>query len=508
MPCTAIARRRATGAGLGVLLAGGLLTSSPLTTSPLTTSPTPVLQAVVTYAGIAVDLPGVHVVSRLPGLKLAVVRGDRAALTRLAGVPGVTGIAPDDAVQLAGRESSAGTGVLASTGLGGEAGQPGAGAGVRVAVLDTGVSDTPALNRASGRLLDAADTTGAEQTGGPLVDGYGHGTFMAGLIAGGPVEGTDGAALGVAPGALVRVVRVARPDGSTRLSSVLGGLEWVYDHPGEVDVANLSFSHERPAGAYGADPLTVAVERVVQGGVTVVVASGNTAGQVGDPGFDPRVLTVGAANLATRRVASFSGSGRVGPAYKPDVVASGVGVLGLLPADSVLALAPGTSHLANGLTRGSGTSQATAIASGTAALLLAEHPGASPVQVKASLRCSARRLPGRRDGAGLLRLPGNLCAGVDGRALSDGRDLSGEMGFPASSWSASSWSASSWSASSWSASSWSASSWSASSWSASSWSASSWSASSWSASSWSASSWSASSWSASSWSGVDPDAAA
>ena len=491
MPCTAIARRRTTGAALGVLLAAGLLSGSPLTTSR-----TPDLQAVVTYAGTAVDLPGVHLVARMPGLQLAVVRGDRGALTRLAAVPGVTGIAPDDAVQLAGHDdASAETGVLASAGLGPAAGEPGAGAGARVALLDTGVTDTPALNRASGRLLDAADTSGAEPTGGPLVDGFGHGTFMAGLIAGGPVEGTDGEALGVAPGASVLVVRVARPDGSTRLSSVLGGLEWVYDHPGDVDVANLSFAHERPSGAYGADPLTVAVERVVQAGVTVVVASGNTAGQVGDPGFDPRVLTVGAANLATRRVAAWSGSGRVGPAYKPDVVASGVGVLGLLPVDSVLSRTPGTSHLANGLTRGSGTSQATAIASGTAALLLAEHPGASPVQVKASLRCSARRLHGRRDGAGLLRLPTQLCADVDGRALTDGRDLSGEMGFPASSWSASSWSASSWSASSWSASSWSASSWSASSWSASSWSASSWSASSWSASSWSASSWSASSWS-------------
>ena len=262
MPSTAIARRRTTGAALGVLLAAGLLSGSPLTTSR-----TPDLQAVVTYAGTAVDLPGVHLVARMPGLQLAVVRGDRGALTRLAAVPGVTGIAPDDAVQLAGHDdASAETGVLASAGLGPAAGEPGAGAGVRVALLDTGVKDTAALNRASGRLLDAADTSGAEPTGGPLVDGFGHGTFMAGLIAGGPVEGTDGEALGVAPGASVLVVRVARPDGSTRLSSVLGGLEWVYDHPGDVDVANLSFAHERPSGAYGADPLTVAVERVVQAG--------------------------------------------------------------------------------------------------------------------------------------------------------------------------------------------------------------------------------------------------
>ena len=494
MQRTAPIVHRASSVAVGALLAAGLFSSGPVTVHP-----SPVLQAVVAYAGTAADLPGVQVVSALPGLRLAVVRGDRAALTHLAGLSGVTGITPDDAVQLAEHDTSPGKGLLAATGLGGNAGDPGAGTGTRVAVLDTGVSDTPALNRASGHLVDAVDTTG-DDVGGPLVDGYGHGTFMAGLIAGGPVDGTDDQAIGIAPGATVVVVRVGRPDGSTRLSSVLGGLEWVYDHPKDVNVANLSFAHERPAGAYGADPLTVAVERVVQAGVTVVVAAGNTAGQVGDPGFDPRVLTVGAADLSRRRVAPFSGAARVGPAYKPDLVASGVGVLGLLPSDSVLGRAHRSSRLPNGLNRGSGTSQATAITSGTAALLLADHPLATPVQVKASLRCATKQLRGHRDGAGLLQLPETLCADAVGRALDDGRDLSGEMGFPASSWSASSWSASSWSASSWSASSWSASSWSASSWSASSWSASSWSGSSWSASSWSASSWSASSWSDASWS--------
>ena len=479
MSRTPSARHRAlTGVLTGVLSGSFLVPTAPA------------VQAVVAYAGAAADLPGVHVVRALPGLGLAVVRGDAGAVTRLARLPGVTGVAPDDAVQLTGRELASGPGVLASTELGGPAGHAEAGAGVRVAVLDTGVSDTPALDRASGRLVDGVDTTGAA-TAGPLDDGYGHGTFMAGVIAGGPADGAGGPVLGVAPGATVVVVRVAHPDGAARLSNVLAGLEWVHDHAGEVQVANLSFAHSRPPGAYGADPLTMATERVVQAGVTVVVASGNTPGQVGDPGFDPRVLTVGAADLRSHRVAGFSGAGRVGPAYKPDVVASGVGVLGRLPAGSQLAAEHPSTRL-DGLIRGSGTSQATAVTSGAAALLLAEHPGVTPVQVKASLRCAAEPLPTRRDGAGLVHLPTALCAGADGRSLDGARDLSGEVGFPASSWSASSWSASSWSASSWSASSWSASSWSASSWSASSWSASSWSASSWSASSWSSAWWDAS----------------
>jgi hypothetical protein len=87
---------------------------------------------------------------------------------------------------------------------------------VRVAIVDTGVSDTAALDRASGRLVDAADasTPGVVRTGGIYTDGFGHGTFMAGVVAGGPVAGTHGKALGVAPAAQVLVVRVAEQDGS------------------------------------------------------------------------------------------------------------------------------------------------------------------------------------------------------------------------------------------------------------------------------------------------------
>jgi serine protease AprX len=334
---------------------------------------------------------------------------------------------------------------------------------VRVAVVDTGVSDTAALDRASGRLVDAYDSTGA---GGPLVDGYGHGTFMATVLAGGPVD--RGAPVGVAPGATVLVVRVAAPDGSTSLSSVLGGLDWVAAHPGQVDVASLSFSHARPGEGYGPDPLTNAVEAVRDAGVTVVVSAGNTAGVVGDPGFTPRALTVGAADLTGKNasVAGFSGSARVAGVDKPDVVANGVSVLGLLPPASVIARGNPTSR-SGALWRGTGTSQATAVTSGVAALLLAKRPDASPAQVKAALRSAARPLAGSRDGAGLLRVTTSTSrgGGTSDGPPSGGGDASGEAGFDANSWSANSWSANSWSANSWSANSWSANSWSANSWS-------------------------------------------
>jgi serine protease AprX len=436
-------------------------------------------------------LLGASALAAVPGgpvMQVVVAHEGAAALQRLSRMPGVRGIAPDDAVQLSSDDSDnndKGGGVLASEGLGGAAGKAGAGTGVRVAVVDTGVSDTVALDRASGRLVDAVDTsTGQQRTGGTYTDGYGHGTFMADLIAGGAARGTHGQALGVAPGATVLVVRVAKKSGSTSLSKVLGGLDWIASHADQVDIANLSLSHSRPQRAYGPDPLTAAVEQVRAAGISVIVSAGNKRGTVGDPGFDPRVLTVGAADLDTGRVAAFSGSDDVQGVHKPEVVASGVDVLGLLPEGSVLERDPGTRHLAHGLFRGSGTSQATAITSGLAALLLAANPDATPTQVKASLQCAARDLRGRRDGAGLVQATTTVCAGIDGQALDGSGDATGEADFDASAWAASSWAGSAWSASSWAASAWAASAWAASSWAASSWAASSWAASSWADDTW------------------------
>jgi serine protease AprX len=454
------AHRRPAALALGGLVAAAALSSVPPAGSTV--------QAVVAYDGSTVTVPGVRVVRELPAIGEAVVRGTATALRRLAGARGVAGVFPDDRVVLSGGAGGSGQGVRAADRLGGAAGKRGAGRGVRVAVVDTGVSDTAALDRASGRLVDGVDTTGGAA---PYADGHGHGTFMASLVAGGPVDGTHDQAVGIAPAATVVVVKVADAQGRTSLSDVVAGLDWVAQHAGEVDVANLSFSHRRPGDGYGADPLNQAVERVAEAGVVPVVSAGNTADEVGDPGFDPRALTVGAADLGSGRVsvAPFSGSGTVAGVQKPDVVASGVSVLGVLPTSSLVAREHPDARARGQLWRGSGTSQATAITAGVAALLLQAHPEATVAQVKASLRSAARNLPGSRDGAGLLAPTDRLASGPDGAALDGSGDLTGEGGFDASSWSASSWSASSWSASSWSASSWSASSWSASSWSGATW---------------------------------------
>ena len=447
MPASHAARRPSAALALGGLLAAAALTAAP---------GGPVLQAVAVYDGPIVDVPGVEVVAELSALRQAVVRGTPVALSRLASAVGVRGVAPDSTVLLSGQGGGSGSGVLASDGLGGRAGTPHAGRGVTVAVVDTGVADTAGLDRASGRLVDGFTTEGS------YGDRHGHGTFMASLVAGGAAAGSGGRAVGVAPGATVVVVKVAGDDGSTSLSKVVAGLNWVAANATSVDVANLSFSHTRPGSGYGADPLNAAVERVRAAGVVPVVSAGNDPDRVGDPGFHPQALTVGAADLTgAPAVAAFSGSDVVAGVRKPDLVASGVSVLGVLPAGSAVAAQHPGAFARGALWRGTGTSQATAITSGAAALLLQNRPNATPAQVKASLRSAADDLPGARDGAGRLALTSRVVSGPDGQGLAGEGDLTGEGSFDASSWSASSWSASSWSASSWSASSWSASSWSA-----------------------------------------------
>lgn len=450
---------------LAVALAVGAVVSSGTLSAAEAAGRTPAASAVVSLErGVSAESLGVSVHASYPHVGAALVSAKPAQLVRLAARPGVRSVVPDRVLRPTSGSVQSGDGMLAPKALGGRAGAPDAGAGVTIALVDTGVSDTVALNRSSGRLIDGVDTS-AEG----YADDYGHGTFLATVIAGGAVAATEKEAMGVAPAARVVNVKVAGASGTTSLSRVVAGLDWVVAHASTIDVAAFAFSGQRPGEGYGPDPLTDAVDRVRDAGVAVVVSAGNSPGVVGDPGFSPRVLTVGAADLAGRReVASFSGSAMVAGVAKPDLVAAGVRVFGLLPESSSIARAYPAARQANGLWRGSGTSQATASAAGAVALFLQDHPNAPFAEVKASLRGAARPIHGPGSGAGLLAIAGKLLPGTDDPSAPGGG--TGEGGFDANSWSANSWSANSWSANSWSANSWSANSWSANSWSANSWS--------------------------------------
>ncbi len=528
--------RRKGGLLLAVGVAVGFLIAAPSPAAPRTqTRPAPLLRAVVTLdGGGPVTAPGVRVLATFPHVGAEVVAATRAGLDRLAEQAHVLGISADLPMTLAGRSYQPSTrGVLAADVVGGDAGTPGAGRGVNVALLDTGVSDTAALNRASGRITDGVDVSeldaanGTVRTSGEFTDGFGHGTFLASLIAGDRVAGSGRRGIGVAPGARIVVVKVADDNGDTSLARVLAGFDWVAahargpapDNQQMIQVLNVALSIDRPGAAYGEDPLTAAVEHVRDAGVVVVAAAGNDPGGLGDPGMDPYALTVGAADTSrgAASVAPFSGRGTVvAGVSKPDLVAPAVHVLGVMPAATRIWQDHPGGRESNGLFSGSGTSEASAVASGAVALLLSQRPdlsvqtdlspsalaehGQTVVRtVKASLRAAAMPI-GSGGGAGLLQLPSSR------DVPRQDRDTANES-FDVAAWTAnrldgvdwvtlleSKWSALSWSALSWSALSWSALSWSALSWSALSWSAVSWSAVSWSGSAWANASWAAASW--------------
>jgi serine protease AprX len=315
---------------------------------------------------------------------------------------GVTAV-PDRTLQVADTTATATAGAVTADLRGTIGARPElSGKGVTVALVDTGVADVADLRGAVEHLNFSGDAQG---------DGYGHGTFMAGLIAG---RGTSsgGPFQGVAPAARILDVQVAAADGSTSLSRVLAGLEAVAKRAEKDDtlrVVNLSLSEDESL-APAVDPLSRAVEALWDLGLVVVVAAGNEgpdAGTVTSPGVDPAAITVGAvadagtANRADDSVAGFSSRGGTGyAAGKPDVVAPGVSVVGLRAPGSVIDRDFASARVGDSYFRGSGTSMATAATSGAVAALLSAETNLLPDQVKAALTASAYRLPGDRSATG------------------------------------------------------------------------------------------------------------
>ncbi|MEV1286327.1 S8 family peptidase [Micromonospora sp. NPDC049679] len=287
------------------------------------------------------------------------------------------------------------------------------GRGVTVAVVDTGIADVPDLAARVSRRVDV--------TGTGAGDGFGHGTFMAGLIAGSGAA-SGGAYRGVAPAAKLIDVKVADARGETDLITVLRGLQWVSEHSREVQVLNLSLSSNSPL-PYQIDPLTQALEALWRHGVTVVVPSGNDGpdkGSVTSPGSDPVLLTAGGldeSGTADRRddvVAAWSGRGPTwqGDA-KPDLVAPGGHLVSLRSPGSVADTDNPQARIGNDYFRGSGSSMATAVTSGVVARTLAVQPKLRPDAVKNLLTTTAYTAPG------LTRAGGAGAGALDaGRALS------------------------------------------------------------------------------------------
>ncbi len=264
-------------------------------------------------------------------------------------------------------------------------GQGFTGRGIGVAVIDSGVAPHRALR---GRVVASVDFTDPKGTG---VDRFGHGTHIAGTIAG----NDDAGYTGIAPGAHIVSLRVLGPDGAGDTSDVINAIDWVIAHKTEyrIRVINLSLGHP-VFESYREDPLCLAVERAVSAGLVVVAAAGNMGktedgrpivGGVISPGNTPAALTVGALNTrgtpqrSDDVMATYSSRGptRFDGVLKPELAAPGNKIVAASAAGSYLAeMYPErvvAGRGANAYIEMSGTSMASAVVAGAVALLLARE---------------------------------------------------------------------------------------------------------------------------------------
>ena len=272
------------------------------------------------------------------------------------------------------------------------------GQGVTVAVLDSGITRDADLVQPTDRILASVNFADPLST---LADPGGHGTHVAGTIAGNGTR-SNGQYVGIAPGANLVDVRVLDANGNGRISSVVLGIQWALDHRTQynIRVLNLSLGAQPPA-TYRLDPMAAAVEIAWLRGLVVVAAAGNSGGAPDSPGADPYVITVGAtddqatATVGDDLVGWFSSYGTpLASTSKPEIVAPGRRIVSIRAAGSTLdrLLPDRVVTASNGATyfRLTGTSMATGVVSGVVALLLQQQPALTPDQVKAVLTGTAR----------------------------------------------------------------------------------------------------------------------
>ncbi|HVL32641.1 MAG TPA: S8 family serine peptidase [Actinomycetota bacterium] len=536
---------RLLGASLIVLAAVALFPVAPAATA----------QRVIVRATSGLESAAVRAIEAVGGtvgLSLGIINGFAATVPAdevpaLASAAGIDEITPDAEVRLMNADDAhatengsmqrvadaIGARALWDNGITGE--------GVDVALIDSGVVPVEGLTTPD-KVINGPDISFDSQS--PRMrhlDAFGHGTHMAGIIAGRDAESGPGSFSGIAPGARILNVKVANAVGATDVSQVIAAIDWVVQHRTDnglnVRVLNLAFGTDSLQD-YVLDPLAYAAEVAWRKGIVVVVAAGNegeTRIGLSNPAFDPYLIAVGANDAnGTPGVDDDSipaWSGRGDGIRNPDVVAPGRSVVSLRDPDSYIDHRYPEARVGERFFKGSGTSQAAAVVSGAAALLLEQRPELTPDQVKALLEASAHPLtlvPHELQGAGLIdvstaaALPapialqawpaskgtgsledarGSLHVELKGKMLRGEKDIFGKH-FKSRTWAGASWSGASWSGGTWNGSDWTGSGWSGASWSGASWSGASWSGASWSGASWSGASWSGASWSGASWSGA------
>ena len=378
-----------------------------------------------------------------------------------------------------------------------------------IAVVDSGI-DTSRTDF-GGRVLGQVNLTSLSPNSPG--DGYGHGTFVAGIAAG----GAAGYA-GVTPDANLFSVDVMNDQGQSTVADVVAAADWILQNKATYNIRVANFSlHSTGTASVFFDPVDQAVEKLWLNGVVVVAAAGNYAvnGQPSGvpcaPGNDPFVITVGAADINNTMTTSddtaapWSAWGYTADGFsKPDISAPGRFLVGpVSPGAALTVLRP--DHVVAGATgymQLSGTSFSAPMVAGAAAEVLALHPSWTPDQVKGALMVSANPTPAAAPGSlgvGELNVskatrvtsPPNPNAGVDQfvSSASDGTNV-----FNTSAWQAAASSNPAWDAAAWSDAAWASAAWSDAAWSDAAWADAAWASAAWGDAAWSDAAWADAAW--------------
>jgi serine protease AprX len=430
------------------------------------------------------------------------------------------------------------------------------GKGIGVALIDTGVA--PVRGLTSGNVVDGPDLSfDSQQPGLAHLDGFGHGTHMASIIAGRDVAGTPSSYLdqrrftGIAPDATLVNVKVGASNGAVDVTQVIAGIDWVVEHakdPGlNIRVISLAYGTDS-AQSSSVDPLAFAVENAVRHGIVVIASGGNdgeAAKTLANPAYDPHVLAVGAMDSAGTVTTSDdtvpTWSTRGTTARHVDVVAPGVSVLGLRVPGGTADSANPQARVGERFARASGTSQAAAVAAGQAALILQQYPALRPDQTKQLMTTTASGISSTLPifgGSGLVNLRAlltnplgallktvgglldSIVGGVswgDGAGSleksrgsfhvgSGGSELRGEMDIFGSAWRGHTWAKQTsggyaWDRGSWHGQRMSGDGWQNGAWPTTTWPSADWTGAGWTSDAWSARTWQDGAWSARTWQG-------
>lgn len=267
---------------------------------------------------------------------------------------------------------------------------------VTVAVIDTGIAPHPDLTRPRSRIIGFKDFVNNRLE---PYDDEGHGTHVAGIIAGNG-HSSGGKYRGIAPEANLVGVKVLNSSSSGTISDVLAGMQWVLNNRKkyQIRIINMSFGAIASQPAHK-DPLCLAARKMVNEGLIVVTAAGNSGPDpktINSPGISASVITVGALDDRVDRmtIPPFSSRGPTAEGlHKPDIIAPGVDITSL-------------NNKGSGYIAMSGTSMATPTVAGALALLVQKQPRLTPAKAKAQLLRSSKRLQYARDaeGNGLLNI--------------------------------------------------------------------------------------------------------